>query len=255
MWTRELVGTGVDTIVAAGGDGSINAVVNGLVGSHCRLGVIPAGTANDLAASVGLPGRMADACQVILQGRVRQIDVIRVNSWHFITSGGVGLPVAVLETVDHLRGSSRWCARRLGSGLYPMALLYHLIRGAGKAQNVELILDGRKLDLSIHALLVSNLQRIGKYMCIAPRADAADGRLHLFALEAAGSRLQVALSALSTLARQEGRHHGVRMLSGRRLVLNMERATTFCADGETRLCSSSFRFDVVPGGVQLICPR
>jgi diacylglycerol kinase family enzyme len=165
------VQAGVELVVAVGGDGTVNAVVNGLVGSRCRLGILPTGTANDLATSVGLPRQLADACQVILQGAVRNIDVIRVNAWHFITSGGVGLPVDVLETVDDLRGRTgpgRRCARLLGSGLYPISMLYHLIRGVGQARNVELQLDGRRISLRVQALLVSNLRST----CASPRTRA-----------------------------------------------------------------------------------
>jgi diacylglycerol kinase family enzyme len=134
-------------------------------------------------------------------------------------------------------------------------MLCHLFRGAGPAQDVEMELDGRRMRLHLHALVVANLQRIGKYMRIAPEASAVDGKLHVFALEASGSRLAVALSALRTLRGSAGRNDGVRLFFGRKLTLHTEGATPFCADGETRLHSSAFQFEVIPGGSGLLCPR
>ena len=255
--TGELIRAGVDTVVAAGGDGTVNAVVNGMVGTDCRLGIIPVGTANDLAAGLDIPPDVEEACGVVLEGTALRIDVIRVNSWHFVTAGGIGLPVDVVETVGGLRrrsGPAPALAQILGPALYPLSMAYHLFRGARTARTVDVELDDRKMRLRVVALLVANLRSVGRYMQIAPQASLADGLLHLFVLEATGSRLALVSSALRTLNGSAARGACVRMLSGRRLTLNTEGRTSFCADGELGLRGSTFKLEVVPEGINVICP-
>jgi diacylglycerol kinase (ATP) len=254
---RQLVREGVCTIVAAGGDGTVNAVVNGVVGSRCRLGILPAGTANDLATGLNLPTTLEAACTNILQGTERSVDVIRVNHWHFITAGGIGLPVHVIETVDQLRRGPacvRAGARLAGSGLYALCMLYQLIRPAQPVTKLEVHLEDGTIGLSVYALLVANVGTIGRYMRVAPEAGVEDGQLRVVAFSA-GSPWSFAAAGLRTLNGSHGRMSSVHMFSGRRLKLTTDRPTRFCADGELRSPSVSYDIEVVPRAIHLIRPQ
>ena len=82
---------GAQAIVVAGGDGSLNAVAEAVVKTKLPLGIIPAGTANDLARSLGLPLDMEEAADVIAAGHCKQIDVGDVNGHKFFNVASVGL--------------------------------------------------------------------------------------------------------------------------------------------------------------------
>jgi diacylglycerol kinase (ATP) len=255
--SRQLARSGIETLVAAGGDGTVNAVVNGMMGSSSRLGILPTGTANDLASSLRLPVSMEAACTSILEGNVRTIDVVRVNDWYFITAGGIGLPAHVINTVNQSRRGSGWlnaCVRRAGSGLYALSTLYHVTRAAGTAETMALKLEDQTVRLPVYALLVANLSTIGKYMHIAPGACPGDGQLRVVVFAARSCR-SFAAAALRTLNGSHGRSASVSMYRGRRLNLTTDRPTTFCADGELKLCGSSFDFEVIPGAIRVICSR
>ncbi|HEX8294778.1 MAG TPA: diacylglycerol kinase family protein [Chthoniobacteraceae bacterium] len=88
---------GFKNVVAAGGDGTINEVVNGLAGSEVTLGVLPVGTMNVFAAELGLPTKLRDAWQVIRTGTSRKIDLARANGQYFVQLAGVGLDAQALE--------------------------------------------------------------------------------------------------------------------------------------------------------------
>src|SRR4030095_17192643 len=88
---RDAVKQGYRTVVAAGGDGTINEVVTGLAGSDVALGVLPVGTMNVFAAELGLPGDLKGAWQVIREGFARRIDLARANDQYFVQLAGVGL--------------------------------------------------------------------------------------------------------------------------------------------------------------------
>ena len=91
------VAEGFKTIVAAGGDGTVNDVVNGIAGADVALGILPVGTMNVFAAELGLPSDLAEAWAVIREGRTRKIDLARANARYFVQLAGVGLDAQVVQ--------------------------------------------------------------------------------------------------------------------------------------------------------------
>ena len=104
---RNAVREGYGKIVAAGGDGTINEVVNGLAGANAALGLLPMGTMNVFANELGLPASNLQQCwQVICKGRTRAIDLPNANGKHFVQLAGIGLDAqAVKETSGALKRS------------------------------------------------------------------------------------------------------------------------------------------------------
>lgn len=89
---------GYQNIVAAGGDGTINEVVNGIAGSNVNLGILPVGTMNVFALELGLPVRDLRQCwDIITDGNVRLVDLPRVNEHYFVQLGGIGLDAQIVE--------------------------------------------------------------------------------------------------------------------------------------------------------------
>lgn len=98
---REAVEEGFGTVVAAGGDGTINEVVNGLAGSNVRLGLLPLGTMNVFASELGIPGnRLRRGWDIIRAGHCRSIDLARANRHYFVQLAGVGFDAQAVAGVD-----------------------------------------------------------------------------------------------------------------------------------------------------------
>src|SRR6185312_8741401 len=97
---------GADVVAAAGGDGTVNGVVNGLDGYDVPLGIIPVGTANDFARQVGIPADADHAMDVILQRKPRRFDTAALNGRRFlnVSTGGVGAE-ATAETPPEVKES------------------------------------------------------------------------------------------------------------------------------------------------------
>ena len=91
------VAEGFTTIVAAGGDGTVNDVVNGIAGSDLTLGILPVGTMNVFAAELGIPGDLDAAWAVIRAGHTRRVDLARANGRYFVQLAGVGLDAQVVQ--------------------------------------------------------------------------------------------------------------------------------------------------------------
>ena len=95
---KEAVAEGFENIVAAGGDGTINEVVNGVAGSSARMGILPLGTVNVLAKEIGIPqGNLPAAWEIIEKGKALPLDLPLANDQYFIQLAGVGLDAEVVR--------------------------------------------------------------------------------------------------------------------------------------------------------------
>ena len=118
-----------DIVVAVGGDGTVNRVMNTVVGMELPVGIIPVGSSNDLAHALGIPKNFNMACDVIKEARPMDIDLISVNGRYFATCGGLGMASHVADRANTWRSvgnPSASLVRLLGPAVYPLAALREL---------------------------------------------------------------------------------------------------------------------------------
>jgi YegS/Rv2252/BmrU family lipid kinase len=189
---------GLATVVAAGGDGTVHEVANGVLragSEQAAFGVIPLGSGNDYADSLGLPAEVPLLCRRLLAGDIRRVDVglvrdERGRQRYFVNSLGLGLSGAVAYEARKIRGLR-------GLALYGLAALRAIWRHFHSPQTA-LRIDGRIEEIPTLYLAIALGRREGGGFIIAPEARLDDG---LFDYLHAGrlSRLQ-ALSYLPRLA-------------------------------------------------------
>ncbi len=98
---EEAVRDGCERIVAAGGDGTINEVVNGIAGSQTALGLLPLGTMNVFATELGLPiGNLRKCWEVIEHGQIKPVDLPRANDRHFVQLAGIGFDAQIVAATS-----------------------------------------------------------------------------------------------------------------------------------------------------------
>ena len=168
------VAQGYDTIVAAGGDGTINEVVNGLAGAHVTFGILPVGTMNVFATELGIPqNNLAKAWQVIEDGCTRQVDLPRANQEYFVQLAGVGLDA---EVVRHTTPDSK-------KALGPMSYLLTLAQVAARQPPKVLIepVDGAPREGSF--VLVGNGRFYGGPFVLFKNARLDDGLLDVLVFQ------------------------------------------------------------------------
>ena len=126
--TREAVGEGFDLVVAFGGDGTLNEVVNGIAGSDVPVSVLPGGCTNVVCRMLGIPTDVVDATEHLLQLaddlRPRRIDLGRVNGRYFVFSSGVGIDAEATRWVD----SRPWLKSRSGDLAFTIAAVQSFLR-------------------------------------------------------------------------------------------------------------------------------
>ncbi len=249
---------GVDTIVAAGGDGTVNGILNALVGADIALGILPTGTANDLATLYQIPSDLHKACQVILKRRLHRADLIRVNKRHYITAGGLGLPSKIVQfanTAKQHRETCRGIYQMLGSKLYFFAALYMLLKEGPQHDRLRIRWNGGSLDAQALSLMVSNQSFAGKYFIMSPAACNDDGLFDVCLIENSNRRTSIFSTFLKVLAGRHVNSQGVKLWRAAELIVDAEEPVSFFGDGELISRATHFKIKILPGALNDIVPE
>jgi diacylglycerol kinase (ATP) len=248
---------GVTDLIVAGGDGTVNLALNAMPPEPVRLGVIPCGTANDLATYLGIPKDPAAACEVIMRGRTRLLDLVDVNGKCYATAGGAGTVSRVAVNVNRFKRYSRatrWVARRLGSAIYLSYSLFLLLFSRRLYTPLEVHCDGECLGtFPSVALFVNNQPTIGKRITPTPGARPDDGELAGMLLSRR-SRLGTILtvSLMSLRGRHTERRDAVEF-HGERIEIRSEQPILFIGDGEVLAKDTLLTLTVRPAALEVLC--
>jgi diacylglycerol kinase (ATP) len=248
---RDAAARGVERIVVAGGDGSVHGVVQELMEAETRptLGVLPLGTGNDLARSLGMPLDPEEAFEILAEeAAVREIDVARCEldeerRWLVNVSAG-GFAGAVDRALDE-ETKKRWG---------PLAYLRAALEVLADLPVHELAvrIDGKRVErLRVVGVMVANGRTAGGGVRVAPDADLEDGRLDVTLVEA-GSAFELApvgaaLQAGTALSQPKVHHH-----VGARVELTAEPPIPTNVDGELLGDVAHASFEVVPGALRVV---
>jgi diacylglycerol kinase (ATP) len=168
---------GYDVVIAAGGDGTINEVINGLANALVRpkFGVIPVGTTNDFARALHIPRTVDKAVSIIVEGDTIPVDIGKMNSRYFINIAGGG----------HLTELTYDVPSKLKTGLGQLA---YYLKGIEmipslKATEVSIEYDGKIFEGKIMLFLVANTNSVGGFEMLAPDSNVQDGKFSLIILK------------------------------------------------------------------------
>jgi diacylglycerol kinase (ATP) len=170
-----LIDQGCRIIVAAGGDGTVSSVMEGVLGTDAALAVLPLGTGNDFSRSIGVGPNIDSAIDALAERKVKRIDVGRWQQGgrcgHFVNVAGCGFDAAVADRVNtgyrRLRGRSAYLA----------GILQCLFKF--RSSNLSLVVDGELVYGRAMLCAFANARSYGGGMQIAPTADLTDGWLDL----------------------------------------------------------------------------
>lgn len=158
-----------DIVVAVGGDGTVNEVSRGLINKKKGiLGIVPAGTGNDLAKLLGIPKNPSDALELLCNGSVKLIDIGRANNYNFLNIGSIGFDADVV--INNINVIKKIIKSKIS---YVISVIYTLIHY--KAKEVEVTVDGKTIRDKILLLAVGNGKYYGGGLPILPMAVPDDG--------------------------------------------------------------------------------
>jgi len=221
--TRELV-QDVDVVVAVGGDGTVNEVVNGLAGTEIPLGIVPAGTVNVLALELGVPFDSDRACDVIVTGRTSSLDLGAVNGRRFTLMLGAGIDALTVHELSPLM------KRRYGRLAFVSTGVRSRIRYP--QPDFEVDVDGHSFRATF--AVVGNARFYGGRFGVTTEADPTDGVFDVLVYN--GHSLAAdALFWLGVPLELHLGHPGVTYLRGAKVALRpleQEDIVWFQTDGE-----------------------
>jgi diacylglycerol kinase family enzyme len=240
--------TGMDLVVAGGGDGTQSAVASRLVGTPLVQGVLPMGTLNHFAKDLGIPLKIEDAVRALANGRVREVDVGEVNGRVFINNSSIGLYPEIVRERElqqfHL-GKSKW--RALAS-----ATLHATEGRPGMAVKVDA--EGEEQVRRTAFVFIGNNRYVMEGLAIGERSTLDAGELALYLGRRRGrwALVELALRALLKRLRQD---EDFEMVTGSGFVIDTTRDRIRVAtDGEVTMMDTPLRYRIRPRALKVMVP-
>ncbi|HKN67240.1 MAG TPA: diacylglycerol kinase family protein [Gemmatimonadaceae bacterium] len=257
---HEAAAEGYAVVIAAGGDGTINAIAQGLARTRTALGILPLGTANDLAREYGVPARIEVAARRIAERTPRSIDLVEVEGRVFCGVGGLALVSRAALAVTRVKQwspSSRRVADRLGGHVYRISATLALLRPWSLDDQLRIDYqdaergERHRFETRASAAFVTNHRTLGGGMVLPVDASAADGILELCYVPARPRHsLMLNFARLSAGAPiPDGVLVRVRATEA---TIETGREDAFVADGELLATGTRFRVRVLPGALRII---
>lgn len=234
-----------DLVILAGGDGTLHAAIPALHRCRLPLAILPLGTGNDFARSLGIPLDLEQAFTTIIEGRSRLIDLGRVNGKLFLNAASVGLGVQVSHSL------TAELKRNLGVFSYLKALFDSLSRS--RAFRVSLDVDGRHYRLRSIQLAVGNGRFYGGGNIIHEEATIDEGMMHLYSIKPLGFWQLLILAPLWRSGRH-GESQNTFTTSGRRFSIRTSPSMELHTDGEPATRTPA-EMEVLPQALEVISPR
>ena len=233
-----------DLIVAAGGDGTINEVANGLVHTPAALGALPIGTGNVWVRELHQSLNPLQAARQLAHGSVHQIDVGLANDRYFLLMAGVGLDAAITQQV---RSADK---KRLGRLAYVIKSLPVIWRLRGT--RTRIVIDGTPIKGNALFVLVSNSRLYGGVVNIAYRASLTDGLLDVCVMTG-DTALAVPQLLLGILLRGYGKVPGLQYFQARHIEVACSHPLPVQVDGD-HIGATPMTFTIAPRALRVLLP-
>ena len=241
----------VDVLVAGGGDGTVNSVVNAIAGHDITLGVLPLGTLNHFARDLGLPIAMEEAARVIVAGHTTQIDVGEVNGRLFVNNSSVGLYPRIVQLRERYRASgvekwvvAAWATLRVTRQQKPLSMK---IEAAGRDA----------VEMTPLVFIGNNEYRMAGFDA-GSRESLRGGKLALYVVKGTGrwQLFQLVWRILAGTATESG---ALAMATAIDAIIDVpfdDRVTQLpvAVDGEVTTLDLPLRYAIRPGALRVIVP-
>jgi len=250
---RAAAQAGCDVAIVAGGDGTVNEAVNGLVGTQTALGVLPVGTGNMWAKQLSIPTytltnplRLYETAAKLTEGTIRLIDVGQVNDRFFLCWAGIGLDAQVTTEMEPRQRHTK----RLG--MLPYAIAAVLVARDFQGVRTRVYLDGGIVRGRTLLILVSNIKQYIGTLSVAREARMDDGLLDVFVFKGLGFPYAVR-HLLKIISRRHLQDPQIVHRQARHIEVRTEWAIPVQVDGDP-IGATPVTLKVVPQALRVLVP-
>ncbi|RXT53246.1 lipid kinase [Bosea sp. Tri-44] len=233
-----------DLVIVCGGDGSVSSAALAAMESGLPMGIIPMGTANDLALTLGIPSDLVAAAEVIARGETRPVDVGTVNGHAFFNVASIGLSSDLAQSLDPV------LKKRFGRLGYALAAMKVMTRAAHfKARITE---KGQTTEVETYQVAIGNGRHYGGGNVVEENAEIDDGHLDLYSLEIS-NLWKLALMLRSFRSGTHGAWREVRTARCVEFDIETKRPMPVNTDGEI-VTATPAHFKVHPKAISIFTP-
>jgi YegS/Rv2252/BmrU family lipid kinase len=234
----------IDLVIVGGGDGTLNAAVDAIMETKLPLGILPLGTANDLARTLGIPNSIPEACRIIAAGQIRRIDLGCVNGKYFFNVASLGLSVNITQKLTK-EVKRRW-------GVFAYAAAAFQVVWKSRPFRAEIRTPDQSFRVKTVQVAVGNGRYYGGGMAVFHDARIDDQRLDLYSLEVDHWWQMIPLLP----AIRQGRHinwRGVRAIQGQEIEVYTRKPYPVNTDGEITTYTPAV-FSLIPKAIGVFVP-
>lgn len=240
---------GFDTVVAAGGDGTVSGIAGLLACSRFRLGVLPVGTLNHFAKDLGIPLELGKAIECVVGGHVTRVDVGEVNGHIFINNASLGAYPRMVQTRKRQQAN-------FGLGKWPAALIatWQMLSHCPLLR-ATLQIDNRRLERTTPFVFVGNNRYAMDLLSIGARISMEEGLLSLYTAHCSSGWGLVRLAGHALLNRLDQVADFDALLGTHlEVVLRGTDRARVAIDGELRLMRTPLLYRIRPAALRVITP-
>jgi len=229
-------------VVAVGGDGTVNQVAKTINQTAIALAILPFGSGNGLARSIGVPLDIKQALQLIATGEIKKIDSGIINNVPFFCTSGIGFDARI--------GTLFAESTKRGLTSYVKIVLKELI--SYKAQTYTITVDGQTHQLKAFLIAFANAGQYGNNFYIAPQAIMNDGILHVTVLKPFHP-LAVFGLFFKILRKKIHYSKNIETYSGKKIIVVQNNPAAFHFDGEPGITGKEVHVSIIPNSLNVVC--
>lgn len=230
-----------DTVVAVGGDGTVNEVASAIVDTDTALGIVPFGSGNGLSRFLGIPMDTRDAIKNLASGRTEIIDSARINGQPFFNMAGMGFDAHISEIFSH--GKKRGFISYIKSSIKEVV--------GYQPQNYHLDIDGKKYDYKAFMLSIANSSQYGNNVHISPKASLQDGLLDVCVIKPFPLWRFPEMSMRMLIKATESSKY-VEIIRGKQILIKREHTGPIHLDGEPQVAGTGIDINILPKSLKVI---
>ena len=230
-----------DTVVAVGGDGTVNEVASAIVDTDTSLGIVPFGSGNGLSRFLGIPMDTKSAIKNLASGRTEIIDSARVNGQPFFNMAGMGFDAHISEIFSH--GKKRGFISYIKSSIKEVV--------GYQPQNYHIDIDGKKYDYKAFMLSIANSSQYGNNVHISPKASLQDGLLDVCVIKPFPLWRFPEMSMRMLIKATESSKY-VEIIRGKQILIKREHSGPIHLDGEPQVAGTGIDITILPNSLKVI---
>lgn len=235
--------TDADIVVAVGGDGTVNEVARGLIGTKKVLGIIPCGSGDGLALHLGISRYHKKAYETILQGKTHPLDAAQINGRAFFSVCGVGFDAIVSER--YAKSGKRGLASYMEQGLKTWMEF--------KPEKYTINIDGKEWESEAALITVGNSSQWGNGAKITPLADSSDGILDITVADMFKT-IELPALGLLLMTGKIDMSQEVHCYKGKHITISRQVTGPAHADGEWFEAGKQISIDIIPHALTVLVP-